>query len=115
MPAHQRKCHDCGNVAEHADNVVPAVLCNVCAHQRYLSLTDAELVAAIIARNRRDNGKTFTLGGNGQAIVDQMEWESLHSRVLLAETKVAQLEAKCRQQQAEIMELRTEVERSRVC
>ena len=51
-------------------------------------LTDAELAELILARNRRDNGKTFTVGGGGRAIVDQMEWESLHSRVLLAEEQL---------------------------
>jgi DNA-directed RNA polymerase subunit RPC12/RpoP len=30
---HQRKCHDCGNVAEHQDNVVPHVLCKKCGSQ----------------------------------------------------------------------------------
>lgn len=33
MTPHHRKCHDCGNVAEHADNVVPAVLCKLCGSQ----------------------------------------------------------------------------------
>lgn len=27
---HLRRCHDCGNVAEHTDSVVPAVLCPKC-------------------------------------------------------------------------------------
>lgn len=30
---HERKCWDCGNVAEHEDNVVPHVLCKKCGSQ----------------------------------------------------------------------------------
>lgn len=30
---HKRKCRDCGNVAEHSDNVVPEVLCKKCGSQ----------------------------------------------------------------------------------
>lgn len=30
---HQRRCWDCGNVAEHADSIVPAVLCTKCGSQ----------------------------------------------------------------------------------
>lgn len=30
---HRRKCWDCGNVAEHTDSVVPAVLCHKCGSQ----------------------------------------------------------------------------------
>ena len=26
MAIHQRKCHDCGNIAEHSDNIVPVCL-----------------------------------------------------------------------------------------
>lgn len=33
MPDHQRKCWDCGNVAMHAENVVPGVLCAKCGSQ----------------------------------------------------------------------------------
>jgi len=33
MPAHERKCWDCGSVAEHADNVTPEVLCKKCGSQ----------------------------------------------------------------------------------
>jgi hypothetical protein len=33
MTVHQRKCFDCGNIAEHTDNIVPAVLCKVCGSQ----------------------------------------------------------------------------------
>lgn len=33
MPLHERKCWDCGNVADHEDNVTPAVLCNKCGSQ----------------------------------------------------------------------------------
>lgn len=29
----KRKCWDCGNVAEHADSVVPHVLCKKCGSQ----------------------------------------------------------------------------------
>jgi hypothetical protein len=30
---HERKCWSCGNVAEHADRVVPHVLCRICGSQ----------------------------------------------------------------------------------
>lgn len=30
---HERRCWDCGNVAKHADAVVPAVLCTRCGSQ----------------------------------------------------------------------------------
>lgn len=30
---HLRKCHDCGNLAYHADNVTPQVLCKKCGSQ----------------------------------------------------------------------------------
>lgn len=30
---HERKCWDCGNIAEHEDNVVPHVLCKSCGSQ----------------------------------------------------------------------------------
>ncbi len=30
---HKRKCWDCGNVAEHEDNVVPHVNCKACGSQ----------------------------------------------------------------------------------
>lgn len=30
---HLRKCHDCSNVAYHADNVTPHVLCKKCGSQ----------------------------------------------------------------------------------
>jgi hypothetical protein len=30
---HHRKCWACGNIAEHTDNVVPAVLCKKCGSQ----------------------------------------------------------------------------------
>lgn len=30
---HQRKCHDCGNVAMHDDRVIPWVLCTKCGSQ----------------------------------------------------------------------------------
>lgn len=33
MTAHMRKCWDCGNVAEHSDNIVPEVLCKKCGSQ----------------------------------------------------------------------------------
>ena len=33
MNLHERKCHDCGNVAQHEDNVVPWVLCSKCGSQ----------------------------------------------------------------------------------
>ena len=33
MPFHERKCWDCGNVAMHADNVTPEVLCKKCGSQ----------------------------------------------------------------------------------
>ena len=33
MPLHQRKCWDCGNIAEHTDNVTPEVLCSKCGSQ----------------------------------------------------------------------------------
>jgi hypothetical protein len=34
MPtAHKRKCRDCGNVAWHADNVTPYVICRKCGSQ----------------------------------------------------------------------------------
>lgn len=33
MPLHERKCWDCGNVAQHTDNVTPEVLCRKCGSQ----------------------------------------------------------------------------------
>ena len=30
---HLRKCHNCGNVSYHADNVTPHVLCKACGDQ----------------------------------------------------------------------------------
>lgn len=30
---HERKCWDCGSVAEHEDNIVPHVLCKLCGSQ----------------------------------------------------------------------------------
>ncbi len=30
---HERKCHDCGNVAVHQDNITPEVLCKKCRSQ----------------------------------------------------------------------------------
>lgn len=33
MPLHERKCWECGNVAQHADNVTPEVLCKKCGSQ----------------------------------------------------------------------------------
>lgn len=33
MSKQQRKCWDCGNVAMHADNIVPWVLCTKCGSQ----------------------------------------------------------------------------------
>jgi len=33
MTIHKRKCHLCGNVADHEDNILPAVLCKKCGSQ----------------------------------------------------------------------------------
>lgn len=33
MASHERKCWNCGNIAMHADNVVPWVLCTKCGSQ----------------------------------------------------------------------------------
>ena len=33
MERHKRTCWDCGNVAEHDDNIVPEVLCKKCGSQ----------------------------------------------------------------------------------
>ena len=33
MPLHERKCWECGNVAQHANNVTPEVLCKNCGSQ----------------------------------------------------------------------------------
>jgi DNA-directed RNA polymerase subunit RPC12/RpoP len=33
MPLHERRCWDCGNTAEHEDNIVPHVLCTKCGSQ----------------------------------------------------------------------------------
>ncbi len=30
---HERRCHDCGNVAIHADNIAPEVCCKKCGSQ----------------------------------------------------------------------------------
>lgn len=30
---HERRCHDCGNVADHEDNVTPYVNCKKCGSQ----------------------------------------------------------------------------------
>ena len=51
------------------------------------SLTDAELLEQIIARNRRDSAKTFSPGCKGQSLVDTMEWEWLHKKVVLLESE----------------------------
>jgi len=32
-PAHERKCWDCGNVADHADDITPHVNCKKCGSQ----------------------------------------------------------------------------------
>ena len=43
--SHQRKCWDCGNVAEHADSVVPHVLCKLCGSQDTRRIRTPEPIA----------------------------------------------------------------------
>lgn len=42
--SHQRKCWDCGNIAEHLDNITPEVLCKICGSQdtRLIKETQSE-------------------------------------------------------------------------
>lgn len=47
MTPHQRKCWDCGNVAEHEDSIVPHVLCKKCGSQ------DTRLLRKVVVN---DNG-----------------------------------------------------------
>jgi len=46
-----RKCHDCGNVAEHADNIAPEVCCEKCGSQ------DTRLVNNPIAPMSQNNNR----------------------------------------------------------
>ena len=39
---HKRRCRDCGNVAYHADNITPYVLCRKCGSQDTRLIRDAE-------------------------------------------------------------------------
>lgn len=51
---HERKCWDCGNIAEHESDITPGVLCKRCGSQdtrrtkkAKRTPTDAELIAAM--------------------------------------------------------------------
>jgi|GEM_PF-6106209 len=63
MPNHWRRCWDCENLAVHADNVVPHVLCTKCGSQdtRALKLKPCPFCgqAATIQKGGEHNGKSY--------------------------------------------------------
>jgi hypothetical protein len=51
---HERKCWSCGNVANHTDNIVPAVLCKKCGSQDTRPLKASKPALAEAAKHEPD-------------------------------------------------------------
>lgn len=68
----ERKCWDCGNIAEHADNVIPYVLCTKCGSQdtrptrKKVTHSLAAEIAVAIAGVRSDDYRGMLAAIDGQ-------------------------------------------------
>jgi len=72
---HRRKCWDCGNIAEHTDNVVPEVLCKKCGSQDTRVVKDQAVPPAVETR-KLPNGQRIAF----EAWVTSPPYERIISR-----------------------------------
>lgn len=95
----ERKCWDCGNVAEHEDNIVPHVLCKKCGSQdtRQTHAANSKLIHGTSLDSVRIDAPCGNLGDNnhcdsccGTGKVDPIEkaCEGLISQLLRAREDV---------------------------
>ena len=76
---HIRKCHDCGNVAEHEDNITPWVLCKKCGSQDtriprhpQAATNEATLFKSGGLEVRRDDQNNYRTIGSERQIVREL-------------------------------------------
>lgn len=95
MAIHTRKCRDCGNVAEHSDNVVPEVLCKKCGSQDTRLLRQPLSRGQMLEKMKRDSRRIIA---ELEQMIRDIEWWNRHradcdpldcegERLLLAEAK----------------------------